>query len=92
MPNYPGAKQAPLDGSAFLQVLGFEEQSNPDPNKIPLRCCQAVQRFAVADLSNWYLDVIKDRLYVSAPDSLDRRAAQTVLHALVQVLTVSINS
>ncbi len=46
---------------------------------------QAVQRFVVADLSNWYLDVIKDRLYVSAPDSFDRRAAQTVLAALVQV-------
>jgi isoleucyl-tRNA synthetase len=46
---------------------------------------QALQRFAVADLSNWYLDVIKDRLYVSAADSFDRRAAQTVLHSLVQV-------
>ncbi len=46
---------------------------------------QAVQRFAVADLSNWYLDVIKDRLYVSAANSFDRRAAQTVLHSLVQV-------
>ena len=45
---------------------------------------QAVQRFVVADLSNWYLDVIKDRLYVSADDSFDRRAAQTVLHSLVQ--------
>lgn len=45
---------------------------------------QAVQRFVVADLSNWYLDVIKDRLYVSAADSFDRRAAQTVLHSLVQ--------
>ena len=39
----------------------------------------------MADLSNWYLDVIKDRLYVSAADSFDRRAAQTVLHALLQV-------
>ncbi len=38
----------------------------------------------MADLSNWYLDVIKDRLYVSAADSFDRRAAQTVLHSLVQ--------
>ncbi len=45
---------------------------------------QAVQRFVVADLSNWYLDVIKDRLYVSADDSFDRRAAQTVLHSLLQ--------
>lgn len=47
---------------------------------------QSLQRFAVTDLSNWYLDVIKDRLYVSAADSFDRRASQTVLHALLQVL------
>ena len=39
----------------------------------------------MADLSNWYLDVIKDRLYVSAADSFDRRASQTMLHALLQV-------
>lgn len=39
----------------------------------------------MADLSNWYLDVIKDRLYVSAADSFDRRAAQTVLHYLLEV-------
>ncbi|EIE27214.1 isoleucyl-tRNA synthetase [Coccomyxa subellipsoidea C-169] len=50
------------------------------------RVYQAVQRFVVADLSNWYLDVIKDRLYVSADDSFDRRAAQTVLHSLLQGL------
>lgn len=60
----------------LLSLQGFEQW----------QCLQmqAVQRFAVADLSNWYLDVIKDRLYVSAADSFDRRAAQTVLHSLVQ--------
>lgn len=46
---------------------------------------QAVQRFVVTDLSNWYLDVAKDRLYVRGPSSSDRRACQTVLHALLQV-------
>ena len=46
---------------------------------------QSLLRFAVTDLSNWYLDVIKDRLYVSAADSFDRRAAQTVLSALIEV-------
>lgn len=45
---------------------------------------QAVQRFVVADLSNWYLDVAKDRLYVRAAGSADRRACQTVMHALLQ--------
>lgn len=47
---------------------------------------QALQRFAVSDLSNFYLDVVKDRLYVSAPASADRRACQTVLNALLQNL------
>ncbi len=45
---------------------------------------QAVQRFAVADLSNWYLDVAKDRLYVRDAACADRRACQTVMHALIQ--------
>ncbi len=32
-------------------------------------------RFAVTDLSNFYLDVAKDRLYVRGPSSPDRRRA-----------------
>lgn len=39
----------------------------------------AVRQFCNVDLSAFYLDVIKDRLYVSAPDDPRRRAAQTVL-------------
>jgi isoleucyl-tRNA synthetase len=50
------------------------------------RVYQALQRFVVLDLSNFYLDVAKDRLYVSAPGSKDRRAAQTVLDALLRGL------
>ncbi|NLY29657.1 MAG: isoleucine--tRNA ligase [Firmicutes bacterium] len=38
----------------------------------------AVHNFCSVDLSSFYLDVIKDRLYCDAPDSLSRRAAQTV--------------
>ena len=34
---------------------------------------QAVQRFAVTELSNFYLDVAKDRLYVRSASSADRR-------------------
>ncbi|KAI7846319.1 hypothetical protein COHA_000156 [Chlorella ohadii] len=45
---------------------------------------QALQRFTVLDLSNFYLDVAKDRLYISAPGSPDRRACQTVLAALLE--------
>ncbi len=54
----------------------------------PARSCrvyQALQRFAVLDLSNFYLDVAKDRLYIRSPASPDRRACQTVLHHMLEV-------
>ena len=38
-----------------------------------LLCMQALQRFAVQELSNFYLDVAKDRLYTSGADSHERR-------------------
>lgn len=50
------------------------------------RVYQALQRFAVLDLSNFYLDVAKDRLYIREPGARDRRAAQTVLQALLEGL------
>ncbi len=45
------------------------------------------RRFCNVDLSAFYLDVLKDRLYASAPDDPARRSAQTVLLELASVLT-----
>ena len=46
-------------------------------------------RFEGEDLSSFYLDALKDRLYSSASDSVRRRSAQSaVLHILTQFLTV----
>ncbi|CAA0817494.1 tRNA synthetase class I (I- L- M and V) family protein [Striga hermonthica] len=42
---------------------------------------QIIQRFVVVDLSNFYLDVAKDRLYVGGTTSSTRRSCQTVLEA-----------
>jgi isoleucyl-tRNA synthetase len=51
---------------------------------------QRVLNFCAVDLSAVYFDVLKDRLYISAPGSLGRRAAQTatwrILEALVRLL------
>ena len=38
-----------------------------------------LQVFCSEDLGAFYLDVLKDRLYTTAPDSLARRSAQTAL-------------
>ncbi len=46
-----------------------------------------MHNFCVVDLSNFYLDVLKDRLYVEKADSVTRRAAQTALYRILNVLT-----
>jgi isoleucyl-tRNA synthetase len=51
---------------------------------------QRVSNFCIVDLSAFYFDVLKDRLYTSAPNSRARRAAQTTIwrigEALVRLL------
>jgi isoleucyl-tRNA synthetase len=50
------------------------------------RVYQAINEFAVVDLSNFYLDVLKDRMYTFAPTSKERRSAQTVLWLITEAL------
>lgn len=54
------------------------------------RFFQTVQNFCVVDLSNFYLDVAKDRLYISAADSFRRRSCQTVLQIALENLARAI--
>ncbi|MEB3173922.1 MAG: isoleucine--tRNA ligase, partial [Cyanobacteriota bacterium] len=51
---------------------------------------QLVQNFCVVDLSNFYLDIAKDRLYISAPNAPRRRGCQTVLQIALETLTKAI--
>ena len=54
------------------------------------RFFQAVQNFCVVDLSNFYLDIAKDRLYISSLGSFRRRSCQTVLAVAIENLAKSI--
>src|SRR5690606_17838054 len=45
-----------------------------------------LQTFCSEDLGSFYLDILKDRLYTSAADSLARRSAQTALWHVTQTL------
>lgn len=47
---------------------------------------QHLQNFAATDLSSFYLDIVKDRLYTAGKKSHSRRACQTVLFELSQAL------
>ncbi len=47
----------------------------------------SLHNLCVTDLSSFYLDLLKDRLYVFAPDSRERRSAQTALYYILLMLT-----
>lgn len=54
-------------------------------------CYHDINQFVVVDMSSFYLDIIKDRLYTEKADSNLRKSAQTamyyILDALVKILT-----
>ncbi len=45
-----------------------------------------INQFCVSDMSNFYLDIIKDRLYTSKADSTERRSAQTAMYIILDSL------
>ena len=54
------------------------------------RFFQAIQNFCVVDLSNFYLDIAKDRLYISSLNSFRRRSCQTVLAIAIENIAKAI--
>lgn len=47
----------------------------------------AIHNFCVVDMSNFYLDVLKDRLYTEKADSKSRKAAQTSIYIILDAMT-----
>ncbi|MEG2891810.1 MAG: isoleucine--tRNA ligase [Clostridium sp.] len=50
-----------------------------------------IHNFCVVDMSNFYLDIVKDRLYTEKTDSTERRAAQTVMYEVLNALVKMIS-
>ncbi len=46
----------------------------------------AIHKFCIVDMSNFYLDVLKDRLYVYKAESRERRSAQTCIYWIADAL------
>src|SRR5690606_29249589 len=47
---------------------------------------QKIHNFCVVDMGGFYLDILKDRLYTSQPDSRARRSAQTAMQHIIEAL------
>jgi isoleucyl-tRNA synthetase len=46
----------------------------------------AIHNFCTVDMSNFYLDIIKDRLYCDEKDGLSRRSAQTTIYLILDAV------
>jgi len=51
---------------------------------------RVLYNFCTVELSSFYLDVSKDRLYTYAPNSKERRSCQTAIYEIVMVLAKSL--
>ena len=68
------ASQLQADILAHYEVYEF----HPVVSKLQIYCSE--------DLGSFYLDILKDRLYTTGPQSLARRSAQTALHAITHAM------
>jgi isoleucyl-tRNA synthetase len=85
--SVPYGEMEELDRFALHQLQELIEKVRRAYDRFEFhRVTHAVHNYCVVDLSAFYLDVLKDRLYTSAAKSAERRSAQTALHAILTAL------
>jgi isoleucyl-tRNA synthetase len=87
----PFEKMEELDQYMLRQTCAFAADVRNGYDEFAFhRIYHRVNHFCIVDLSAFYFDVLKDRLYISAPKSEARRSAQTAIwkigEALVRLL------
>ena len=85
------AGMEPLDQYMLRQACSFSADIRNWYDEFAFhKIYHRVNHFCIVDLSAFYFDVLKDRLYISAPKSKARRSAQTAIwrigEALVRLL------
>ncbi len=85
--SVPVSQMEELDRWALGRLAGLIERCGQAYDNYDFHLVyHDVHTFCVTDMSNFYLDVLKDRLYTSPAKSARRRAAQTVLYEVLQAL------
>ena len=86
------------DMVAYQELEEIDRYALAKLNKLIQECTQsydqyefhiayrAINSFCVSDMSNFYLDIIKDRLYTSKPNAKKRKSAQTAMYLILNSL------
>ena len=80
-------KLTELDKWALMRLDSLIDKVNEGYNAFDFHIAfHAIHNFCVTDMSNFYLDIIKDRLYCEKEDSEVRRAAQTAMYRILSAV------
>jgi isoleucyl-tRNA synthetase len=83
----PLAEMEELDRWALLQLGDLVRSATAAYEVFEFhKVYQQVLNFCSVEMSAFYLDVLKDRLYASGAKSRERRSAQTAMHTLAETL------
>ncbi|MBE6861858.1 MAG: isoleucine--tRNA ligase, partial [Ruminococcus sp.] len=80
-------KLTELDKWALMRLDALIDKVNEGYNSFDFHIAfHAIHNFCVIDMSNFYLDIIKDRLYCEKENSDLRRAAQTTMYRILSAV------
>ncbi|OVZ62245.1 isoleucine--tRNA ligase [Pigmentiphaga sp. NML030171] len=83
----PDAQMFEIDRYALAMTARLQEEITALYDRYEFHPATArLQTFCSEDLGAFYLDILKDRLYTTAPASVARRSAQTALWHVTQAL------
>lgn len=81
-------KLMPIDRWALAKLNELQTRVKESYDKYEFHIVyHSIHNFCVVDMSNFYLDVLKNRLYLEKPDSIKRRAAQTAIYIILNAMT-----
>jgi isoleucyl-tRNA synthetase len=76
-----------LDRWALGRLAGLSERCHSAYESYEFhQVYHALNNFCAVDMSAHYFDIVKDRVYCSAADSIERRSAQTAMHEILSTL------
>ncbi|HLF07118.1 MAG TPA: isoleucine--tRNA ligase, partial [Thermoplasmata archaeon] len=83
----PAARMMEVDQWALARAGALAELCRSSYQKFEFhKVYHAIYNFCTVELSAFYFDILKDRLYTAAPNSRSRRSAQTALYRIADAL------
>lgn len=86
--SVPLEELLPIDKWALMKLNALIEKAKTGYESYEFhQVYHSIHNFCVVDMSNFYLDVLKDRLYTEKANSVSRRAAQTAMYIILDAMT-----